>query len=159
MIVADTSALIPWLRIGRPELLRSLYRRILITPAVLRELTEQPWLGSEKVKEALGSWIAVKEISVPDDEDLRELEKGDREVIALAEKLKAPLLANDKALILIARSRGVEARWVTTALLELVKKRIVTKPDAKKILFDLLQSGMRLRAEVYAALEAEIYHL
>lgn len=159
MVVVDSSAIIHLLRIGRLGLLKSLFGKIKITKEIVRELTQENKIGIEEIKKGLSIWIDVKEIKTKKRPSFEGLERGDIEVILLAEKEKDFILSNDLAQIQMARSMGIDCWWVTTLLLQAVKRKIVTKKEAKNILFDLVRSGMRLRIEVYASIEKEIEHL
>ena len=79
--------------------------------------------------------------------------------LVLAEERKDILLSNDFALIMIARSKSVECWWLTTFILRCLGKKIITKKEAKQILFDLVESGMRLSNDVYAAILKEIENI
>lgn len=87
--VSDSSTLIHLTGIGRLELLKEFYGKILITPAVWSEVVEEgkERLGARQVKEAHKSgWI---EVIVPGNKSVirlleRELHRGEAEAIALA---------------------------------------------------------------------------
>ena len=87
--ISDSSTLIHLAGIGRLELLKEFYGKVLITPAVWKEVVEEgagrP--GVREVKEAHSSgWIEV--IAVGNESAVRllerELHKGEAEAIALA---------------------------------------------------------------------------
>lgn len=87
--ISDSSTLIHLSGIGRLELLKVFYEKILITPAVWKEVVEEgaERPGARDVKEAHGSgWI---EVIAPGNKSVvrlleRELHKGESETIALA---------------------------------------------------------------------------
>lgn len=87
--ISDSSTLIHLVGIGRLELLKDFYGKILITPAVWKEVVEEgkERPGASEVKEAQKSdWI---EVITPSNESVvrlleRELHKGEAEAIALA---------------------------------------------------------------------------
>jgi hypothetical protein len=58
--------------------------------------------------------------------------------------------------IAVARSKGVECWWLTTFLLICLKRKIVTKKEAKETLFGLVETGMHLNNAVFAAILKEI---
>ena len=120
-IVADTGPLIALARAGRLDLLRRLYRRILIPPTVHGELA----IGSGRpVATALAGaltagWICVQ--SVANRQTVLELgqllDRGEAEAIALAEQLDARFLLIDEAAgRQIARRRGVSVTGVAGVL-------------------------------------------
>lgn len=77
-------------------------------------------------------------------------------VIIMAERHKDVLLVNDKALIQVARSRGVQCYWLTTFLLHCVRRDVLSAKEGKQFLHDLIQEGMMLSTKVYARLLQKI---
>jgi len=87
--ISDSSTLIHLAGIGRLELLKEFYGKVLITPAVWKEVVEEGTgrPGAREVKEAYSSgWIEV--IAIGNESAVRllerELHKGEAEAIALA---------------------------------------------------------------------------
>jgi predicted nucleic acid-binding protein len=74
----------------------------------------------------------------------------DAEVIALAKKMSLPLLTNDRALATIARTAGVEVKWLTKAVIEASRTRILSTREARSLLRDLVRAELRIRSEVLA---------
>jgi predicted nucleic acid-binding protein len=99
IVIADTSAINYLILIGEAELLRDLYRGVILPPAVRREL-----LASNS-PEAVRNWISNSpdwiRLAVPGVEALARTDKtldiGEREAIALALDLHAALLLIDDA--------------------------------------------------------------
>ena len=87
IVIADTSPLNYLVLIGEVEILRRLYRRVVIPEAVLRELRhpETPSAVSEWIARR-PAWLEVERITVPPDPNLRWLGEGEREAIILAEQ-------------------------------------------------------------------------
>ena len=120
--VADTGPLIALARAEQLDLLRRLYRRVVIPPAVRDELaigTDRP--GARHLENALSAnWLAVE--SVASHRAIAELRRildpGEAEAIALAEQLDARfLLIDDAAGRRAARRRGVLVTGVAGVLL------------------------------------------
>ena len=84
---------------------------------------------------------------------------ADASVILVAENTGESLLANDKGLIEVARSHGVDCWWVTTLLLDRTKNGEVTAEEATDILYDLVNEGMNLRPRVYTQVEKKLREL
>jgi len=78
------------------------------------------------------------------------------EIFHEAKEKRDILITNDRALIKVARSKGIECWWLTTFLLRCLEKKIVTKKETKQILFDLVNAGMRLRNDIFVAIFNEI---
>ena len=153
MAVVDSSVLIHLARIGRLELLRRYFGKVKITPSVLKETTEEEKIGSAEIKKSISKWIIIEGGK---SEDIEGLEKADTELISLAEKNRDLLITNDLAIISVCRSKGIKTMWITTFILALLRKQYITKKEAKEILHDLVNSGLRLSIEVYTAIEKEI---
>lgn len=103
-------------------------------------------------------WIQVIDISPSEMDSVKKLaenesiEVEDAEVIFLAEKHSTSLVTNDKWLIKIAVSLGIDALWTTTLILLAVKKKTMSRDQGRKILRKLVLSGLHLRTDVYEAI-------
>jgi len=103
LIIADAGPLIGLAKIGHLELLRQLYKTVLIPPTVRAELKpESNYQGSDDLKSALDEgWLIVSE--KPSDDllvSLRQiLDPGESEAIALAQQ-------NEGASLIIDERRG-----------------------------------------------------
>lgn len=101
LVISDSSTLIHLERIGRLELLKSFYARIIITPAVWREVVEQGKgrAGAAQIANARDTgWI---EIIFPQKDSLlrlltRDLGDGEAEVITAAVERHADLVLLDE---------------------------------------------------------------
>ncbi|MDI6916594.1 MAG: hypothetical protein QMC80_02210 [Thermoplasmatales archaeon] len=165
MVVVDSSVLIPLSRIGRLNLLRKIFKEIKVTEEIYKEVVKESEgrSGTSEIEKACKDWIEVCKIkSRVDIQKIAKsegIEKADVSIVLLAKETKDILLSNDKSLIVVGKSKGVICWWLTTFILNLVKKRLVTKKDTKQVSFELVEAGMRLRVEVYAALLKEIDRL
>ncbi|MEF8842101.1 MAG: hypothetical protein V5A62_10825 [Haloarculaceae archaeon] len=84
---------------------------------------------------------------------------ADASVILLATADEEILLANDKGLIEVARSHGVECWWVTTLSLRRTNEGDVTTDEAVDLLYDLVDEGMNLHPKVYARVQKKLREL
>lgn len=108
IVIADTSPICYLILINNIDLLPQLHGKILIPNAVYQELKSpksppevQQWI------EHLPDWLEVCEDSNSSDEQTQMLDRGEREAIALAEKMKADLIVMDEKLgRSIARAKG-----------------------------------------------------
>lgn len=96
IVVSDTPPILNLARIGRLELLASLYKQVLIPPAVHSELIASHLTPAMDL--ACKSWLTI---ATPKDEkrvrDLRdELDPGEAEAIVLALEREAELLLVDE---------------------------------------------------------------
>lgn len=161
MPVADSSVLILLSRINKLPLLKKYFRKITITQDIYDEV--KSGIGASDIEKACKSWIKIirtknfnKISNIAKSENI---EKADASIIVLAKEKKEILISNDYALIMVARSKGVECWWLTTFLLRCLKKKIITKKESKQILFELVEAGMRLDNAVYTAILMDIEKL
>ena len=98
IVVSDTSPILNLARIGRLELLPSLYEQVVIPPAVFGELTASASQDFPAIDTARNSWLLL---GTPKDQErvlqLRaDLDAGEAEAIVLAVELQANLLLVDE---------------------------------------------------------------
>lgn len=132
IIVADTTPVHYLSLIGEIELLKELFGRIVIPPAVFdemrRERTPQPvkdWIDSQPL------WLEIKQPSLELDELARSLGKGEREAIALAIELEADaLLLDDKRATNEARRRNIPVISIFNVLEAAAQRGWLDLPDA-----------------------------
>ena len=158
MVIVDTSVLIPLLKIGKINLLKKFFNKIIITKEVEKEI-ETGKIGVSEFEEANKLWIEIKEENSEKEEKLanvEDIEKTDASIILIAKDQKDIILSNDYALITVAKSKNIECWWLTTFIIKILKKKIITKKEAKEIMSDLIKAGMRLKNEIYVAILDEI---
>ena len=127
MIVSDTGPINDLLLIGHIGVLESLFGEVAIPPAVLRELTQDD--TPERVRtwiESQPAWITVKES--PALARHRDLDPGEAEAIALAKRLGAPILCDDKAGRRVANQEGLVVSG-TLGVLQAAHLRSLLKLD------------------------------
>jgi predicted nucleic acid-binding protein len=160
MVVVDGSTLIPLAWVGRLELLHTVFERVETTTEVRDEVLVEGERGTAALESFLQD-VTVHE-TTDDAERLARLEGvalGDASVVLLAEEGDARLLANDRGLIEVARSRGVDCWWVTTLLLKCVKDGHLSRDEASDVLYDLVDEGMNLSPKVYTRVQREFERL
>lgn len=108
IVVADTSPINYLILIEQIELLPHFYGRIIVPPAVLRELQSveapppiQGWVSHPP------DWLEIRLPSGNYDSVLRAMDPGEREAIALAQELNAAYLIADD---MVARSEASRRR-------------------------------------------------
>ncbi|RQG94038.1 hypothetical protein [Natrarchaeobius chitinivorans] len=160
MVVVDSSALIPLAWIGRLDLLTTAFDDIRTTVEVREEVLTEGKRGTAVLDEFLED-VAIHETPAEADEvaSMEGIAVADASVILLAEAGEELLVANDKGLIEVARSHGVECWWVTTLLLRCTKDEDVTANEATDILYDLVDGRMNLHPTVYARVQKKLREL
>ena len=157
-VVADTSPLIALARTGELDLLRRLYGRVALPPAVQAELaigSDRP--GARALEAALAAgWLSVQAVSdrAPGPDLSLLLGPGEAEAIVLAEERQARLLLiDDLRGRRIARRRGIPVAGVAGVLLAAKSRGEIAAVGP--ILRRLSEAGYRLSprlvAEVFAA--------
>jgi len=157
MVVVDSSALIPLAWVGRLDLISTTFDDIRTTTEVREEVLTEGKRGTAALDEFLEG-VAVHDTSDRADEvaSMEGIAVADASVILLAEDDEEILLANDKGLIEVARSHGVECWWVTTLLLSCTKNGDLTADEATDVLYDLVDEGMNLHPKVYAQVQKKL---
>ena len=161
MAVVDSSVLIPLSKIGRLELIDKNFDEVVATDEVYREVVEEGKgrKGTSRIKESFDGWISVEGVDDDKAEDMAELEgitKADASLLLLTEEKGSVLVTNDRALILVARSRELEYYWLTTLVLKSVKDGHMGKEESKEVLIDLIDAGMNLKPRVYSKIVKNI---
>ena len=154
VVIADTGPLIALARIGRLDLLRRLYGRVVVPPAVHTELALDSNRSGAKVLADVfvAGWIVVETVA---DSSVRwELDQllgpGEAEAIALAEQADTRfLLIDDARRRRTARARGIPVVGVAGMLL--VAKSRGELAAVGPVLDRLSDAGYRLSPRLVAA--------
>ena len=157
MLVVDSCVLIHLSKIGRLELLTA--DECCTTDDVYRETVIEGYRGKSQISEAFKNWLIRKSVDTASAQKIateEQIEEADASLILLAEQVHGTLLTNDKALITVARSRGISCLWLTSFLLTLNKEKKISREEALEILYDLVQSGLKIEARIYALLERKL---
>ncbi len=156
MIVSDSTSLIHLSRIGRLDILKSVFGKVFITNAVYNETVvagKQKLMPDSKNIEDSG-WITRKNLSEKQARDAEALLKtantglGEAESIILSRDEKLSLIIDDSIGVRIASTFGIETYWTTSVILNAVSKKIITQPEAKEIIENLITTGYRLKPEI-----------
>ncbi|THE62724.1 hypothetical protein D8Y22_21895 [Salinadaptatus halalkaliphilus] len=160
MVVVDSSALIPLAWVGRLDLVSIAFDDIRTTEDVREEVLTEGKRGTATLDEFLAD-VAVHETPDTADEvaSMEGIAIADASVILLAETDEKLLLANDKGLVEVARSHGIECWWVTTLLLSCAKDGDLTADEATDILYNLVDEGMNLHPKVYTQVQKKLREL
>lgn len=160
MVVVDSSALIPLARVGRLDLISNSFESVRTTDAVQEEVLVAGKPGTT----ALQTFLTDVSIhSTPAEAErvaeLDGLAVTDASVLLLADERSEVMLANDKGLIEVGRTFGVDCWWVTTLLLSVTKEGDLTGDQAGDVLYDLVDTGMNLHPKVYSRVLAALEDL
>jgi len=160
MVVVDSSALIPLAWVGRLDLVSTAFDDIRTTEDVRAEVLTEGKRGTAAL-DAFLSDVTVHETPARAEAvaSMEGIAVADASVILLAADDEAILLANDRGMIEVARSHGVECWWVTTLLLSCTKDGELTVDEATDLLYDLVDEGMNLHPKVYAQVQKKLRDL
>ena len=159
-IVSDTGPLISLEKItGGYLFIRRLYNRLIVPPAVLRELaagafeSEAAYLRHYEIEDL----IAVQSPSEVEAENMaaRPLDEGERQAIRLARELGLPLLIEEQAGREVAREMAVPISGIAGQLLRAVRKQAVVPEEAEGMLVQLRAAG-RINRQVFEAVRGAI---
>lgn len=157
MVVVDSSALIPLAWVGRLDLITTNFEDIQTVDDVREEVLVDGKRGTARLEDFLGRiTIHPRPPEAEHVADLEGLSVTDAAVILQAEATGDRLLANDKALIAVAKSHEVESWWVTTLLLHSAKEGALSGDEAADVLYELVDEGMNLNPKVYAKLQRKL---
>lgn len=153
IVVADTTPLNYLIQLGYPEVLRELYGRVLVPPAVLTEMRHpdappevQAWAGSPPV------WLEEMQVTHLDTTLAEELGMGERQAISLALELHADVLLIDE----LAGRRQAEKRQllVTGTLAVLLQASLRGHCEFPQAVIQLRRYGFWVSASTEALMLA-----
>jgi predicted nucleic acid-binding protein len=150
LAIVDSTPIIALALVGKLDLLRRLYSQVVIPPAVQREVLAggPATAGSAELQQA--TWIRV--IPLQDTrraEMLSDLDRGEAQVIALAQELGADLVIIDERL---ARRHTKRLGLTLTGTLGILlrSKSAGLIPSVAPLVEQLLRSGIHLSDSVVA---------
>lgn len=147
LVISDSSPLIALSRINSLNLLKNLYKKILIPEAVAKEISSE---NIKKINLNKLSWIGIKPLNQPLTVNILSvsLGKGESETIALALELKADLAILDElAARNIANSLNLRFTGTLGVLLKAKTKNLI--PSIKETLDDLIKHEFRISSQLY----------
>ncbi|MBI5002466.1 PIN domain-containing protein [Candidatus Woesearchaeota archaeon] len=159
MVILDSSAIIPLITIGKLELLRKNFDKVVVPFVVWKEVVEEGkklgknTLSFEQGKDVWFEVVEQREEKTKEIKSLHRLQENDALVFLLAKEHNDILLTNDAGLYSCCQAEGINVWWLTTLLLASVKKKIITRTEAEAALLALVNSAhIRLRGDILAQL-------
>lgn len=154
-IVSDTGPLITLEKMSHGyDFLRSLYGKIIIPSAVLKEVAEGEfsnplgYLDAYKIQD----FIEIKSVQeVQNIPEIERLDHGEREAISLAYQLKLPLLIEETIGRRIAQSVNIRISGIAGQIIRAYAGKIIDKKAAIGSLEEMFKSG-RINRKIYNAL-------
>ena len=147
-IVANAGPLIALGRIGQLGLLPILYEKVIVPPAVYREITREANLpGAQELRQAtwfhtsgVGDQSAVHRL-------LFRLDLGESEAIVLAQEMQTTLLMDERRGRRIAEALGLNKTGTVGVLLAAKKKNKIAA--VTPLLDALVSAGVRISPRLY----------
>ena len=154
IVVADTSPLNCLIRLGRPDVLREIYGRVLVPHAVLMEM-QHPEAPAEvrAWASAAPAWLEAMQVRQLDASLAAELGAGEREAISLALEVHADVLLIDER----AGRREAEVRHLEVAgtLAVLLQASLRGYFDLAEAMAQLREHGFRASPSIEAVMLAK----
>lgn len=164
MIISNSTPLIYLAKIGKLNLLKTLFKEIIIPKEVYEEVVvegkNKKYFDALRIEKAVKEgWIKVKKIVL--DNEVKslapEIEIGEVSLISLAKKLKPNLiLIDDASARTITESFGFKVKGTLYVLLRAYKKKLINKKEVKDLINKLIFSGFRISQEIYIQVLSEI---
>jgi predicted nucleic acid-binding protein len=150
MVVVNATPIIALALIGKLDLLRRLYGQVAIPPAVWAEVIQGGARGIGVTEIQTAEWIRVTMLADPRRADLlSDLDRGEAEVLALAQERHADLVVLDERLARrYARRLNLKLTGTLGVLLRAKQQGLV--PAIKPLIEQLVQGGIRLSDDVIA---------
>ena len=150
LVVVNTTPIIALSLIGELDLLRLLYGQVLVPPSVEAEVLAGGRGGTGRSELQEASWLHIVSLQDPNRADLlADLDRGEAEVIALAQELNADLVIIDERLArLHAKRLGLTLTGTLGVLLQ--AKQLGHVKAVAPLIDRLRQDGIRLSDIVVA---------
>ena len=156
MIVSNSTILIYLAKIGKLNLLKVLFKKILIPKEVFsevvlkgKELQHPDALVVEKAVE--DGWIEVKEIESCSELEEFGIDAGEAQAISLALSINVPVLLDQTHARIAAKAFGLKPNGTIFVLHAALKKGLLTCEEYQDQLEALVKVGFRMSDEVYLA--------
>lgn len=162
MIISNTSPLIYLSKIGKLEILKRLFSKVIIPKQVYDEIMKgkkENYVDAFSIEHAINyKWIVVKDIVIKN--TIFEIHEGELAVIELAKKLKPEMvLLDDRTARTISEGLGFNTKGTLYVLLKAFKKKFISKKELIDLINQLVYSGFRISQEVYIRVLKEIERL
>lgn len=154
IIVSDTTPIISLIKIKHLELLKKLFKKVIIPYAVYSELTSNSAFIDEIAEVRNATFLEV--LSVNNEEAVRLFSKGtgldvgESETIVLAEELNAELILMDERKgRIIAKQMGLQITGTLGILIESYHTKLISSDDVREYMDLLIESGVRISKTLY----------
>lgn len=153
--VIDNTVLSNFAHVQRPRLLEQAFDNLVSVPAVMEELT----IGQERglIPTVEWSWLSIIELTTSEkmlsQEIGQTLGRGEAECIAVAQSRALFILSDDRDARRIAQRKGIVVTGTLGALMNLIRRDVLSLSDADKLLQIMRQQGYRCPVNSLSELE------
>jgi hypothetical protein len=165
--VSDSTPLIYLARIGRLEILRKVYGRVIIPRAVYEEVVQK---GKERglpdayiVERTTDDWLEVLEVDPETEKEYGFVDsnpglgRGEREAIKLCKQVKASFfIADDREARRAAGILNITTAGTCGTVIQGHRMGFCSNREAKEIIDDLVGEGLRIGTMVYRRVLEEL---
>jgi predicted nucleic acid-binding protein len=149
-MISNSTPLICLSKLNRLDFLKLLFRKVIITPGVQKELLIKEKDGFLLIEKAIkDKWI---EVHAPKFNVDYFLGKGENEVINLAKEKNYKVIIDDLKAIRILENLNIDYIRTTTVILLSLKNKIINKFEAKRLIDKLIENGYYISMPVYTKL-------
>ena len=166
--VSDTSPL-TWLsKAGKINLLKDLFKEIIIPPEVYEEAVEQGlqhgFSDAITIKECVAQgWIKLSKLNPTDhnliqriSERAFEIHPGEAQAIVLAREMGTLLLMDESTGRAFAQAWGLKVKGTIYVIISALRTGLIDKTEAKETVLMMVSKGFRLEPNLLAKLIMEI---
>ncbi len=153
-MISDASPLIFLSKIGRVDLLKLLFKIIIITSEVRDEVLNEEKQEFNILKNAIEKgWIKIKDPKKNLDLGLG---KGENSSINLAIELKDSLITDDLSAVKSAKALGINVLRTTTLIFLALNKKIISKKGALNLFNQIIDKGYYISPQIYKEIVKEL---
>lgn len=146
-MISNSSPLIFLAKINSLNLIKNLFNFIEIPEEVKKEILIKEKEGFISLEQAIKeNWIKTVQLNKNIDYSLG---KGENAAINLAKEKNKSLMIDDSKAIKIAESLGIKTLRTTSLIFLALKKKLINKGEAIKLINKLIESGYYISPSIY----------
>lgn len=153
MTVSNSTVLISLIKIGKIELIKNIYKNIIITDVIKNEVAMEDELYKSETRifnDSLENFILVKKPRKIKDFGLHD---GENSCLSLCTEMNDKVfLSDDKNARKAADSLGIKVIGTLGILISNLKKKKINKKEFFEILKNLINKGFYISTELFAAI-------
>jgi len=152
-MISNSTPLICLARVNQLELLKKLFKKIIVPEEVKKEVLIENKPGYSVLKEAFSKWIKVRKV---DSKLPVGLHEGEKAAISLAYEKNENIILDDLTAIKVAQAYNIPVFRTTTIIIIAVKKNIISKKEGLQLINKLIENGYYISPLVYIDIVAKL---